>query len=85
LTTQIAFAGAARSSAAMVGSAILAIIPSSTDMARAISITNIARSRCRGGSPSRACLAFISSLNRREPLNSMPCRARLMANLRRVH
>src|SRR6266404_7948122 len=59
----------------MVGSAILAITPSSTDMARAISITNIARSRCRGGSPSPACLGFMSSLKRREPLNSMPCRA----------
>jgi len=38
------------------------------DAGRAKTAHSIARSRCRGGSPPRARLAFISSLNWREPL-----------------
>ena len=51
-TTQIDAAGVTCMSRAIVGSAILAIEVTSTDMATAMATVSIARHRCGGGSPS---------------------------------
>src|ERR1700676_4074618 len=72
LTTQIDDSGLACSCLAMLGSAVLAMLPSRTDMARPIEYLNMAQLRWVGGKPSVAAISLGTEMVNSDILRTAP-------------